>query len=345
MNTKSFYQHELAKIETLAELVKPYGRSRVLRHISVDSAEFPLTCFEFGPEDNNVPLLIIVGGIHGLEFVGSQITTALLESLIQMLHWDRSMSWVLERLRIIFYPMANPYGLYKGTRSNPNGVDLMRNAPVEASTTSRMPLVSGHRLSPKLPWYRGERKNGLEIETQTLADLVLEKSKGTPFVFSLDIHSGFGTKDRIWFPYACSKKPFYHMGQVYRFRELFDVTLPNHVYLIEPQSRHYTTHGDLWDFLFSRFHEENTGCVFLPFCLEIGSWAWVRKNPLQFFSLFGLFNPIKPHRLKRVLRRHYPFFDFIIRSTLSWEEWAIPSTPHEKAIAENEAMKLWYRNE
>lgn len=345
MNTKAFYQHELAKIQTLADLVKPYGRATIVDNVHVDGLTFPLYSFEFGPDDNSVPLLVIVGGVHGLEFVGAQITVALLESLIQMLHWDVSMSWVLKRLRIVFYPMANPYGLFKGTRANPNGVDLMRNAPVEASMTARVPLVSGHRLSPALPWYRGQKKNGLELEARVLRDLLDEKTKNTPFVFSLDIHSGFGTRDRLWFPYACSKKPFYHMSQVYRFKELFDVTLPNHIYLIEPQSRHYTTHGDLWDYFFNNFHEVNENSIFLPFCLEIGSWAWVRKNPWQIFSLFGLFNPIKPHRLKRALRRHHPFFDFIIRSTLSWEQWAIPSTAHEKAISENEAMKLWFRSE
>lgn len=343
MNSKTYYEHELAKLKTLAELVKPIGRARVIKEIEYKEKKFPIYAFEFGPDDKSLPLLFVVGGVHGLEFIGSQITSSLLESLIQMLHWDKAMQWVLQRMRIIFYPMANPVGVYLGRRSNGNGVDLMRNAPVEAGVTSFLPLVSGHRISPLLPWYRGKDPEVLEVEVETLMNLFEEKTKDCSFVISVDIHSGFGMRDRLWFPYASSQDPFSHMIEVARFKNLFDITLPNHVYLIEPQSRHYTTHGDIWDYFFERFHQDNQKSIFIPFCLEIGSWKWVRKNPAQIFSIFGMFNPVKPHRLRRALRRHHPFFDFAIRATLSWREWAIPSTSHEKAISENEALKFWYR--
>ena len=54
--------------------------------------------------------------------------------------------------------MVNPYGLHHGTRSNANGVDLMRNAPIDANVTSKLPLISGHRVSPSLPWYPEEKR-------------------------------------------------------------------------------------------------------------------------------------------------------------------------------------------
>lgn len=34
------------------------------------------------------------------------------------------------------------------------------------------------------------------------------------------------------------------------------------------------------------------------------------KNPRQLFSRHGMFNPIKAHRIKRVLRRHADLLDF-----------------------------------
>ena len=40
--------------------------------------------------------------------------------------------------------------------------------------------------------------------------------------------------------------------------------------------------------------------------MEMGSWTWVKKNPRQFFSLLGIFNPLIQHRQLRVLRRHLP---------------------------------------
>ena len=51
--------------------------------------------------------------------------------------------------------------------------------------------------------------------------------------------------------------------------------------------------------------------MFLPWTLEMGSWAWVRKNPLQVFQALGFFNPIKPHRYARTMRRHARLVEFL----------------------------------
>jgi hypothetical protein len=46
-------------------------------------------------------------------------------------------------------PLINPAGIYLGMRSNGNGVDLMRNSPVEGAGTTR--IYSGHPITPHLP--------------------------------------------------------------------------------------------------------------------------------------------------------------------------------------------------
>jgi murein tripeptide amidase MpaA len=62
----------------------------------------------------------------------------------------------LESIRLVFVPVVNPGGMWRGTRANPNGVDLMRNAPVDA--LERTPfLLGGHRLGAGLPWYRARQ--------------------------------------------------------------------------------------------------------------------------------------------------------------------------------------------
>jgi hypothetical protein len=55
--------------------------------------------------------------------------------------------------------------------------------------------------------------------------------------------------------------------------------------------------------------------------LELGSWLWIRKNPRQIFSRHGIFNPIKAHRIKRVLRRHADLLDFLARAAYSVPQW------------------------
>ena len=60
---------------------------------------------------------------------------------------------------------------------------------------------------------------------------------------------------------------------------------------------------------------------FLPLTLEMGSWTWVKKNPRQAFSLLGIFNPLIEHRQQRVLRRHLPLLEFLVRAACSHDRW------------------------
>lgn len=110
-------------------------------------------------------------------------------------------------------------------------------------------------------------------------------------------------------------------GSIYALRSLFRSTYPHHIsYRIEPQSRHYTTHGDLWDHLYDLQLQEPER-LFLPLTLEMGSWLWVRKNPMQLFQPAGLFNPVVPHRRRRILRQHLLWFDFLLRAVSSYRAW------------------------
>ena len=59
----------------------------------------------------------------------------------------------------------------------------------------------------------------------------------------------------------------------------------------------------------------------MPLTLEMGSWTWVRKNPLQGLTSLGRFNPIKPHRLRRTLRRHLPLLEFLFHAAASYRAW------------------------
>jgi len=79
--------------------------------------------------------------------------------------------------------------------------------------------------------------------------------------------------------------------------------------------------SDLWDHLHDR-RRAVCGGVLLPLTLEMGSWTWVRKNPAQILSSLGRFNPTKPHRHRRTLRRHLPLLDFLLHATAAHRAWA-----------------------
>jgi hypothetical protein len=228
--------------------------------------------------------------------------------------------------------------MWLGTRANPNGVDLMRNAPVEGAEGVPY-LLGGQRISARLPWYRGRADAPMEAENLAVCQFVEEELLARDFSIALDCHSGFGIHDRIWFPYAHTAKPIAHLPEIHALRAIFDSTHPNHRYIFEPQSRQYLTHGDLWDYLYQRACVQ-PGRTFLPLTLELGSWLWIKKNPRQLFSRRGMFNPLVEHRRQRVMRRQMAWLDFLSRAACSHARW-IPSEALRRDHL-TRALALWY---
>ncbi|WP_348944357.1 M14 family zinc carboxypeptidase [Chitinibacter sp. FCG-7] len=334
--------HTLPELQQLEELIaQAPAEVTVQTHGQVQATQgtYPIYSLSMGNPSSNAAVLGFFGGIHGLERIGCQILLALLGSLFVRMRWDSSLHYKLQNMRLVFMPLLNPAGMAKGWRSNAHGVDLMRNAPVEAG--QRVPfLLGGHRISRHLPWYRGEINAPMAKENQALCQFVAEQLFQSPLSIALDCHSGFGLRDRLWFPYAHTQQPIPHLAEIYALSQLFQESYPHHPYLIEPQSRQYITHGDIWDHLYQQqlLHSER---VFLPLTLELGSWLWIKKNPRQLFSLGGLFNPVVPHREQRVLRKHLLLFEFMMRAVHDAGRW-LPQQAN-RAQLQQQALQHWYR--
>lgn len=305
---------ELVAIEELATAATRWGAVDTLANVE----GVPIHALRFGTVDRAAPALLVTGGVHGLERIGTHVAIAFLTSLVARLRWDDLLHEALSRARILVVPLVNPIGMALGRRANGWGVDLMRNAPLAADIGT--PLIGGHRISPRLPWYMGRAEAELEVESAALIRLVETELFATPFAIALDLHSGFGLIDRLWYPYARTREPPPDFARIEALAQLLDATLPNHVYKLEQTARVYTIRGDLWDYLYDRRRAVGSGLL-LPLTLEMGSWTWVRKNPLQGFSTLGRFNPIKPHRHRRTLRRHLPLLDFLLHAAISHGAW------------------------
>jgi hypothetical protein len=333
---------ELLQLERLVEQSGGLLRSETVLHVATAGQSLPVRVLELGNSDPDVPVIGFFAGVHGVERIGTQVLLSWLHSLVHRLQWDDIWRHRLENVRLVFMPMVNPGGIWRRTRANPNGVDLMRNAPIDAM--GKVPfLVGGHRISRLLPWYRGRRDQPMEAEARALLDTVRRKILDAPFSMTLDCHSGFGGRDRLWCCYARSHRPMPHIAEVYALKQLLARTYPHHhPYIIEPQSVNYTTHGDLWDFLYDESLDADNGKLFLPFTLEMGSWLWVRKNPRQMLDFFGYFNPVIEHRHHRVLRQHLPLFDFLVAATAHWQNW-LPLKEREKTV--EEAIRHWFSDD
>ena len=330
---------ELQELQQLVADTRGRARSRVVCEVAVGGRQFPVHAVTLGSDDPAAPAIGLFGGVHGLERIGAEVVMAYLRSLVRRLSWDRVLQQQLEMVRLVFMPLVNPGGLWLGTRANPAGVDLMRNAPQDA--VDRVPfLIGGQRLSASLPWYRGRRGAPMEAESRALCEVVEAELLGRAFSLAVDCHSGFGVHDRIWFPYAHTRQPIEHLPELHALKHLLDQSQLHHPYVFEPQSRQYLAHGDLWDHLYLQACQTVPAHTFLPLTLEMGSWIWIKKNPRQLFSRNGIFNPLINHRQQRVLRRHLSLLDFLARAACSHERW-VPA-PEARAQRRADALAAWY---
>ena len=203
-------------------------------------------------------------------------------------------------------------------------------------------MLGGQRVSARLPWFRGQcgaSGSTMEPESRALCKLVEDELLGRDFSVALDCHSGFGFRDRIWFPYAHTAEPIHHLPEIHALARLFDQQQPQHGYVFEPQSRQYLTHGDLWDHLYQRSLQRD-GSVFLPLTLELGSWRWVRKYPRQLFSRLGMFNPLPPARRARVLQNQLPWLEFLTCMGGTFADWM--PTGSARGEHQRSALARWY---
>ncbi len=341
---------ELHRLEKTIEMFGPSASVKIVDRVSYKNFQMPLYSVALGTADKSAPCLGIFGGVHGLERIGSEVVIAWMHTLAECMKWDSALQETLSQVRLVFMPIVNPVGMYRTWRSNGNGVDLMRNSPVVGEDEPLF-LVGGQTISNQLPWFRGfvEKFEDMEKESQALCRVVRDELLPSRFSIALDVHSGFGSIDRLWFPYAKTTRPCPHLVEVTALKDVFDRSYPNHVYKVEPQSDSYTTHGDLWDYMYDQHLADPQSIkgsqekTFLPWTLEMGSWLWLKKNPRQLFSSLGPFNPLLPHRQKRILRRHVILLDFLLRAVQSHGKW-IPRDLEDRSVVFNLARRWWYPN-
>ena len=331
---------ELTQLNRIIGHLGDKAETTILEKVHYKHHEFPIYSVSIGSKDPNAPVLAFFGGVHGLEKIGSEVILSYMETISHLLDWDEELHARLSKSRLLFVPIVNPVGVYVGTRCNGNGVDLMRNSPVEAIGATK--LYSGQSYSHHLPWYRGD-VNNMEKEALAVCNLVKDQLFNSPLSIALDLHSGFGLKDRLWFPYASRRTSFAYIAETLALKELFDRCYQHHIYKIEPMCLEYLISGDLWDYLIDDFVEQsNNEKLFLPLTLEMGSWLWLRKNPSHLFSRHGLFHPLLPHRQQRVFRRHFLLFDFLHRSLINPSAWAQLES-HQKTNYTKKAEDAWYK--
>ncbi len=284
-------------------------RSR-LETITCDDGAFDIQLLEIKPHEKMPKqrfTFLLVAGVHGLETIGVTVLIHYLAHLIENARWNDALKKSLASARIVAIPALNPTGIFQGRRATAEGIDLMRNAPVAAEKP--VPLLGGHTISPMLPYYSGTGE--LALESRALLRAVRELLSTSTGMIAIDLHSGFGGRDRVWTPWSMSSALPPHWDHYLAIEKALNESFPDHVYRFERQSDSYQTNGDLWDYLLLE-NQNAGGPLFLPLTLEMGSWNWLKKAPWRAFSKLGWFHPIAPHRVSRACRRHTTLLDFLV---------------------------------
>ena len=141
----------MSELNNFLKNFQSYNNLAQVKHhgtVEKNNRQYPLVSLHYG--NSNGPTLIVVGGVHGLERIGAQVAISLLNSFHQRLEWDLVLLEMLKKIQVVFIPLVNPVGYFEMTRSNASGVDIMRNAPIEAE--EKVPFLLGGQLySEKLP--------------------------------------------------------------------------------------------------------------------------------------------------------------------------------------------------
>ena len=299
----------------------------------------PVPLITLGDVDSCKTIFFVTAAVHGVERIGTQAIQAWLQTVLQRQRWDHLWQSQFEGdIALVIMPMVNPVGMILNCRSNGNGVDLNRHAPIDAEDPVPF-LLGGQRISKRIPWYRGKKQSEPEREFRLLDDVVTRLSNTGNPVIALDVHSGFGFRDQLWIPYAYRRQPIHDVPIYMALKILWERNYPHHTYKFEPQSTAYLSHGDVWDYFYRKVNE--SGGRLYPLTLEMGSWNWVKKRPVQLLSFSGLFHPTVPHRHARVLRQHLGLFDFMLAATRNFDAWC-PRGDQWYAM-EQVALSMWYK--
>jgi hypothetical protein len=116
--------------------------------VSLDGRSLPVYTLAIGDLSPDAPAVSLCGGIHELERIGTQVLLSFLEGLLARLRWDHMLHQQLAHVRLVcglflcrWSTRAACGSRVAATRSNLQGIDLMRNAPVESS--KKVPFLLG----------------------------------------------------------------------------------------------------------------------------------------------------------------------------------------------------------
>ena len=83
-----FKFNEIEDLLQIKNLNHPLVQFETLEEINIKGKTYPIHGITIGSKDKTLPTLGLIGGVHGLERIGSQIIISFLQSLLNQLNWS-----------------------------------------------------------------------------------------------------------------------------------------------------------------------------------------------------------------------------------------------------------------
>src|SRR5690349_663561 len=103
---------ELGDLYEVLDLFGDKADTRVIARVSHGGIEFPIHGVVVGARRADAPTLALIGGVHGLERIGTRVVLAGMHTFAQFLTWDRILANALQTVRLVFVPLVNPIGMW-----------------------------------------------------------------------------------------------------------------------------------------------------------------------------------------------------------------------------------------
>lgn len=264
--------HSYQEIRAMVDSIQSSSIAKV-ESIGLTHQQRPIEAIRISAAQGKVPRLLCIGGIHGSEWVGTEMVLQLMNKLVSEYGKNQRITDLVNEREIWLIPIVNPDGFVRRQRKTAQGVDLNRNFGVGFSNKGLLER-----------WKRWLHYPGpypfSEPETQALKTFVERHD----FVASISFHSFGGV---IYFPYG-------HKRQKTKDHELFKM-MASEMRKRQPYQRYwikrlgwlypiYSLKGCFEDELY-----QNHGT--LSFLIEISRGGFRISEPSSWLNLFRWFNP------------------------------------------------------
>jgi hypothetical protein len=110
---------ELIQLNKIIEDYRDEIDVKIIAEVAHKDHVLPVYQVSLGATSAKAPGIAFIGGVHGVERIGTQIILAFMRTILERQRWETDFRNLLNNIHLTFIPIVNPGGMWDNTRSNP----------------------------------------------------------------------------------------------------------------------------------------------------------------------------------------------------------------------------------